>query len=1056
MAPFQLSAEQITAVKPRSGIQSLLDALPSAAYTCNAAGKITAFNAKAIELWGRTPRLNDDQDLYCGSWRLHTEAGEPLRHDQCWMARALIDGVAYADRRAVVERPDGSRRLVVANVNPVFDLHGKVVGALNVLVDVTERARAEADLRASEERLKLALGAAGMGVYEWNVATDEVYWSPECRSVLGPEFDLASSGAVFRAMIHDDALLGVVGDFDRAVRQREAYDLEFRFRRSDGEVRWLAMHGRPRADGGDLVMIGALQDVTRRKQAERVVLRQNQVLELIASGAPLKRTLAEIARLVESQLPGSACVVTLLDDDGQVIRGSIGPSLPDAYHELIKGIRIGEGVGSCGTSAFRRAPVVSEDTETDPLWRGFETLTRTFGLRACWSSPIIAGDDDAERRVPARVYGTFGVYFRTPAAPRDGQMAMLGRCAHLASIAVERNRFEAMLLAEESRFRTFVDHATDAFFLLREDDGMILDVNRRSCESLGYSREQLIGRTPQMFGTRASPQFFREMFAKLRRGESVVFDSIHHRSDGTSFPVEIRIESFVVGGERRALAAARDITERKRSEQLVLESERRYRMLAERAQVVLWEADPQTFVFTYVSEFAESLLGYSRSRWYEPGFWAANIHTDDRDAAVDFCLTQTNAGEDHRFEYRMVRADGSIVWIEDVVTIVKEPAGIALRGVMVDITERKRADAQLRASEIRNRALVEANPDMIFRLDGEGRLFDFHAPPNAELLMTPDKFLGRLPHEYLPPHVADLVQAKWHEALTTRQMQSLAYELEVPNGGVRSYDARMMLSGENEVVAVVRDVTESKHLEDQVRKLQKVEAVGRLAGGIAHDFNNLLTVVNGYSELLLRKFPTEDPRRPSLVAVRDAGRRAAGLVRQLLAFSREQALRLEALDVDEVLTGLEPMIRGLLTTEVTIDWRLAAGGYFVRTDRSQLEQAVLNLVANARDAMARHGRLTIRTDVEEVATTRPAAVGEVRPGRYVRLSVIDDGHGMTPDVMSKIFEPFFTTKEIGRGTGLGLPAVDGIVRQSGGCMEVVSEVGAGTSISLLLPVHTSS
>ncbi|MGC3971376.1 MAG: PAS domain S-box protein [Pirellulales bacterium] len=670
----------------------------------------------------------------------------------------------------------------------------------------------------------------------------------------------------------------------------------------------------------------------------------------------------------------------------------------------------------------------------------------------------------------------------------------------------------------------------------------------------------------------------------------VAFDSVHRRSDGTTFPVEIRLRSFQVGTERRMLAAARDVTERKQAERIVYESEQRYRVLADCAQVVLWEADPTTFCFTYVSEFAEALLGFPREAWYQPNFWVDHLYPDDRDFAVNFCLQHTKAGQDHRFEYRMVRSDGGIVWVEDVVTIVPEESRYALRGVMVDVTERKeterkmlgalrskaetlalldalhadapvglalydtqgrylrcnealaaingipaaghigrtmeevlpsiwpvakpmfeealagggpiidhefkgetpaqpgvlrywlvcfypvkmgeeilgvgalinevtqqkRAEAALRSSESRHRALVEALPDLMFRFDAAGNIIDYHAPPDAQLLTTPDRFLGRHTREFMPADVVELIEAKRTAALTSSQVQSLEYDLELMPDEIASYEVRMVLYGENEVVAVVRNVTEAKRFEEQMRKLQKVEAVGRLAGGIAHDFNNLLTIVNGYSELLLKKFEPDDPRLSAILAVRDAGRRAAKLVKQLLAFSREQVFRLETLRVDEVVARMEPLIRGLLRNDVVLEFALQAGGAQVRADRGQIEQVVFNLVANARDAMTKNGRLTIRTDIVEAHEPRAAAIGQVPPGRYARLIIIDNGHGMTAEVMSKIFEPFFTTKEVGQGTGLGLPTVDGIVRQSGGFVEIASEVSVGTTVTVLLPVFSAA
>ena len=193
-------------------------------------------------------------------------------------------------------------------------------------------------------------------------------------------------------------------------------------------------------------------------------------------------------------------------------------------------------------------------------------------------------------------------------------------------------------------------------------------------------------------------------------------------------------------------------------------------------------------------------------------------------------------------------------------------------------------------------------------MDAEGRIIDYHAPQRSDLLHSPDYFLGRHVHEILPPDVAQLIESNLATTLGMRQIRSFEYELEFSPDNNRSYEARMVPAGDSEAIAVVRDVTESKRIEEQMRKLQKVEAVGRLAGGIAHDFNNLLTIINGYSELLLKRLAPEDSMLPALTAVRDAGRRAAKLVRQLLAFSREQVMRPELLDVNNVVVQIQPLM----------------------------------------------------------------------------------------------------------------------------------------------------
>ena len=403
------------------------------------------------------------------------------------------------------------------------------------------------------------------------------------------------------------------------------------------------------------------------------------------------------------------------------------------------------------------------------------------------------------------------------------------------------------------------------------------------------------------------------------------------------------------------------------------------------------------------------------------------------------------------------RRDGTLVPVAISVSTVQDEHGVsALVGTVRDMTAREEAADALRQSEERFRALVENAPDMIAILDREGRLIE--ASPSAGLI------LGLEPDDYIGQSIFDLIhpddRARLLDVFTERLREpgfggTVEFRFAASDGSWRVIEAiGNNLFDDPAVGAFVvnaRDVTDRSRLEEQLAQAQKLEAVGRLAGGIAHDFNNILTAISGYAELLLADVPETFEHRDDLEELARAADRATALVEQLLAFARKQDVQPTVFDVHAVITGMEVMLRQLLGPAVG----LAVGGpgtpADVRADRSQMEQVFLNLVVNARDACrSSGGQIVIRTEIVDLPAADRVDPVDASPGRYVVVSVRDDGTGMDPSTQAQAFEPFFTTKE-GKGTGLGLSIVYGIVNQSGGHLHVESEPDSGTTVRIYLP-----
>ncbi len=376
---------------------------------------------------------------------------------------------------------------------------------------------------------------------------------------------------------------------------------------------------------------------------------------------------------------------------------------------------------------------------------------------------------------------------------------------------------------------------------------------------------------------------------------------------------------------------------------------------------------------------------------------------------------------------------------------------------IADITERKRDEKAHRAAEERYRAIFDAAGLGIVQADAEGRFVNVNPAFCRILGRDRADVVGKSWAELT--HADDLAQ---NRALFEAMQRGERDRYDLIKHFLRSDGSPVVTNvvvtavagaeGARSYIGLIEDVTESRKLEEQFRQVQKMEAVGRLAGGVAHDFNNLLTVITGYSELLGSRLAPESPERESLAEIEKASERATGLTRQLLAFSRRQVLQSKPVDLNAVVSEMEKMLRRMIGEDVELVTRLSAGAAVVVADRGQLEQVLMNLLVNARDAMPKGGRLTVEVSRFEVRMGDPiAAAEEVPPGPWVALTVTDTGHGIPPEIHEHLFEPFFTTKETGKGTGLGLATVYGIVKQSGGNIWAENAPGGGATFRALFP-----
>ncbi|MGH6953010.1 MAG: PAS domain S-box protein, partial [Alphaproteobacteria bacterium] len=533
--------------------------------------------------------------------------------------------------------------------------------------------------------------------------------------------------------------------------------------------------------------------------------------------------------------------------------------------------------------------------------------------------------------------------------------------------------------------------------------------------------------------------------------------------DGGCRHVRIQLvhEPPAKGARAAVLAACQDVTAARVAEAELNRNERRNRSLNDDTPIMLHATDGDGRIVS-VTDYWLKVLGFHRTEVL--GRDIVEFMTDDsrRHALEKARPAFLCMGHARNVPYRFVKKNGEVMdaLLSETGEWGAEGTLVRSVAVLVDVTEQKRAEERLRNSEATLRAVLEGISDAVFVKDLGGRYRLVNAA-GARMLGRPvEDIIGRTDKEVLPETLAREHGEADARALATGKPNSSERELEVRGEGRQFLTTTgLYRDGEDKILGIVgvsRDITERKLMAEQLIQAQKMEAVGQLTGGVAHDFNNILAVVLGDLEILHESLGA-DPRHGQIAegAMR-AAQRGADLTRRLLAFSRRQTLQPEATDLNVLISDMTEMLRRALGETVQVETVAGAGLVTVTVYRSQMESAILNLALNARDAMPHGGRLRIATANLAIDATTDKRDPDLGPGRHASVIVEDIGVGMTPEVLERCFEPFFTTKEVGKGTGLGLAVVYGIVKQHGGLIHVYSEPGKGTAFRIYLPFRTEA
>lgn len=972
------------------------------------------------------------------------------------------DGVRKFLGEFLIHTCDDKKRIWAFNVSPLGqDRDGRSLH-LSVATDVTEfheqTAQNDRMLRLLDEAQRIA----HMGSWEQDLGSGEIIWSEETCRIFGfDSHDYPKDFEGFMACVYppDRPVLLAA---QQATLENGEIEAEYRiYRADDGQIRWLFERGRPQTDetGQEVRRMGMVVDITDRKRLQAIRELEAEVLEAVADSLPLKNILNKAVSGIEAIVPDAIASVLLFDSNHEILVDGVAPSLPEKYNQTLNGQAIGPKSGSCGTAVYRKEAVIVSDIENDPLWEQYKDLALAHNLRACWSMPLF---DEAEN-----VIATFAVYHHKISTPDQTDLDTLARIARIITVAILKNRSEQRLRDSEQRFRKIFEQAATGV-AVNTPKGQFVHANEAYCDMLGYSEAELRELDFQALTHPDDRPKNLEQIQQLLDGvkDSQIIEKRYLNKSGDIVwaRLSVTLQRDDKGLPEFLVGITENITEMKLSAQRQADAERTLSQLLSNLSGFAYRClFDDRWTMLYVSDAFEKLTGYPSEAVLNNKQIDFNsiIHPEDQQR-VSAEIRHASAGlKNFQIEYRIVRKDGEERWVLEQGSDVRDKNGqiINIEGYITDITKQKSIDALIRQSEQRFQLLSKATNDAIWDWDmstdvllwneGFEILFGFE---RGQRELTIGFWMSRIHIDDRQRVISSLDEAIEQKAISwnanyrfVRMDDSIA---EVMDRGYVIYDE---LTGKPvRMVGGITDVTERLELEEQLRQSQRLEAVGQLTGGVAHDFNNLLTVIIGNADIIHQSLPDDSKLHGLAGMIEEAANRGAELTSSLLAFARRQPLDPKNIDINALLGNLKTLLSRALGEEVDCEYILKEDLWLAQVDPALLDNALLNLTLNARDAMPDGGQLMFETENIQLSEEY-ARSHDITAGDYVRIAVSDSGCGIPSDQLERVFEPFYSTKSKDKGTGLGLAMVYGFIKQSRGHINIYSEVGKGTTVRLYLP-----
>jgi two-component system cell cycle sensor histidine kinase/response regulator CckA len=933
-------------------------------------------------------------------------------HAMGWCEQAEL---YQADDRMVIESgtaklnieepqttPSGDEIHLLTSKLPLRDANGAIVGVLGTYQDITDRKRMECKLEDEAIRKRILIEQSRDGIVILDDEGKVFEANKRYSEMLGysPEEALQLHVWDWDTQWTPEQLLEMINEVDDA-----GDHFETRHRRKDGTLIDVEISSNGAICGGRKLIFCVCRDITERKRTEEALMDSE----------------AKYRTVIENMQDA----FYRIDLDGKLVM--LSPS--GARH-----------LGYESTDQLMGVNVAQE------LYANPEDRVRFLNeLQAKGSIR------DYEIRLK-RADGSIFFCSASSQFYRDANGKVLGIEGILRDIN-ERKLAEQNLRASEERYKLVVENANDAIFIVQ--DMNIRFTNSRLPEILGYPTDSIIGRP---FANFIHPDDRDLVVARHKArlaGEKVESNYVFRviSSNGSIKWLEINAVKIAWDGQLATLNFGKDITEQKKASENLEESERKFRTIFEHSSEAAFLVADRILDCNHM---ACELLGYERDEiigCFPPDF-SPEFQPDGRKsiaAAMEY-NDAVVAGTPQNFYWQHKRKNGTLVDTEVSLTSVTIDGTLMVHAVTRDIGQRKRAEETLR----RLATVIEQSADGVVILDTDG-LIEYVNPAYERITgKTRDEVIGTIfgffEKTVKNANIHDEVMGSLIGGHTwSGTLQSIKKDGKPFNENITISPVFDTLGAVINYVAIKRDITRQVALEQQVLQSQKMEAIGQLAGGVAHDFNNLLTAILGYSEILRNNLEGQDRLKRDVDEITKASNRAAGLTRQLLAFSRRQIIQPKVLDLNSIVNELNKMLRRLIGENVELATEIDNNLWQIKADPGQIEQIIMNLAVNARDAIPGGGNLTIKTTNVSYDDLSEATRIKLTPRDYVLLAITDTGSGIPNEIIPHIFEPFFTTKEQGKGTGLGLATVYGIVEQNGGAIEVDSKIGSGTTFRIYWP-----